>query len=714
MIKFIFTDLNIKTRKMKRSIIHYFIFMITWFLSFTGSAQVEEHKNLYSESGVGSAYMNTTYYINTDVINELTNIVDTDVDFLDVYFEDGSSISLHDVGGYSLKQIFEGQSTEGTVVDITTLRDDYYEWFKLEDGTISLIHCNAVARTAVTPENVILVTEDMFSDNGTGTQYLNTVYFAKFPATMDDMDKHDFPDDMDWLSVYVKNDSLPYERIDITQDLSGKTFKTILEENGIAMNQLVHDYKEWFLDADGNRKLLRVNMKAMKQVGNSILQKYPDLYAEGEHDRYRITAYKINVSASIDHPDLNELIPADEVDFVNIYLKGLLPNKYRMISVAITADISIRDILATADNGSAVTPDKLKDNYREWFIKENPDGSFSPVLKNINFKAVKTIGTVEKVKKITGLFSSGSSEYENIAYKVNSNATLADLEPYTMTADFVNIYTLDDQGNEVRHSLHGVKGKTLRQVFEGQSTEGTVIAVSDLRQDFVAWFRDSDDKYKLVNLNVKENIILPDAEKIIITKDLYSKSGSSVFENTAYLVKNSASESDMDEVRIDDDVEYLNVYTTDESNGNNGRFSLHGIAGKTLKEALAGANDEGITIGMDILRDNYVEWFKNSGDEFVLINLNIKAVKQTTLSAGDDPELISTSVYPNPVSDYINVSIPNNMSFKYSVYSLTGKVLLKGKSDSNKTRINVSALRSGLYILKLKSGSSVYSTKFVK
>ena len=240
-----------------------------------------------------------------------------------------------------------------------------------------------------------------------------------------------------------------------------------------------------------------------------------------------------------------------------------------------------------------------------------------------------------------------------------------------------------------------------------------------LRTDYLEWFTDKDGNAVLVNLNVKEKTALDGVEKIIITRNLFSRSGGTIFENVAYFGKRSANIDDYDKVVVDADVDYLNVYTTVENdpNATNGRYSLHDVAGKTLKEIFEGNNAENQVIDIETLRDNYVEWFQEGAQDgpLVLKMLNIKAVNQTTLGIGDNPNIILTTVYPNPVANgIINVMIKKGSSFDYTIYSMTGALMKKGSSKRNSTRIDVSSLRSGVYILKIKNDQGAYSTKFIK
>ena len=67
------------------------------------------------------------------------------------------------------------------------------------------------------------------------------------------------------------------------------------------------------------------------------------------------------------------------------------------------------------------------------------------------------------------------------------------------------------------------------------------------------------------------------------------------------------------------------------------------------------------------------------------------------------------SVYPNPATDILNIDGIDG-SCRATVYSLTGQILIC-ESDS---KINVSSLQSGIYIIQIENGSQSVTLKFVK
>ena len=77
----------------------------------------------------------------------------------------------------------------------------------------------------------------------------------------------------------------------------------------------------------------------------------------------------------------------------------------------------------------------------------------------------------------------------------------------------------------------------------------------------------------------------------------------------------------------------------------------------------------------------------------------------------------NVSVYPNPSSDMINVSLKNENISSIEVYSLSGQKIFSINMDkkTNHKNINISKLSKGLYMVNVISDNSEgYSTKFIK
>ena len=67
-------------------------------------------------------------------------------------------------------------------------------------------------------------------------------------------------------------------------------------------------------------------------------------------------------------------------------------------------------------------------------------------------------------------------------------------------------------------------------------------------------------------------------------------------------------------------------------------------------------------------------------------------------------------IYPNPTSDYLNISNIHT-DFKVQIYSILGSKLL---DYSNARRINVESLNNGVYLIKIINQNHTYSKVFVK
>lgn len=73
------------------------------------------------------------------------------------------------------------------------------------------------------------------------------------------------------------------------------------------------------------------------------------------------------------------------------------------------------------------------------------------------------------------------------------------------------------------------------------------------------------------------------------------------------------------------------------------------------------------------------------------------------------------AIYPNPVSDVLNVSFPkDSVSAQLTVYNVLGTKVLEKKITVNNYSTNVSELTSGMYLAHIQSGHKSKSFKFIK
>jgi hypothetical protein len=86
----------------------------------------------------------------------------------------------------------------------------------------------------------------------------------------------------------------------------------------------------------------------------------------------------------------------------------------------------------------------------------------------------------------------------------------------------------------------------------------------------------------------------------------------------------------------------------------------------------------------------------------------------------DDPTLSSNAfeittieMYPNPVKNgYVTISIQNSSSFNVEIYTILGQRVLNQVAEAS-TQLNVSNLKSGLYLVKITEGNQSTTKKLI-
>ena len=80
---------------------------------------------------------------------------------------------------------------------------------------------------------------------------------------------------------------------------------------------------------------------------------------------------------------------------------------------------------------------------------------------------------------------------------------------------------------------------------------------------------------------------------------------------------------------------------------------------------------------------------------------------------GIEDELAGYVIYPNPASDLLNINLSGNPEIDaYEIVDVSGKMILSKYDNSADTQIDVSKLKTGIYLLKIVSGEKVYKSRF--
>lgn len=96
------------------------------------------------------------------------------------------------------------------------------------------------------------------------------------------------------------------------------------------------------------------------------------------------------------------------------------------------------------------------------------------------------------------------------------------------------------------------------------------------------------------------------------------------------------------------------------------------------------------------------------GGSFTQLGLPFE-VNGETLAAVNDMSSNSIKIYPNPVTNMLNISSKGNIQ-DVSIMNMSGQVVLK----STDSQINVSSLAKGAYLVRATVDGKVKTTKFVK
>ena len=109
-------------------------------------------------------------------------------------------------------------------------------------------------------------------------------------------------------------------------------------------------------------------------------------------------------------------------------------------------------------------------------------------------------------------------------------------------------------------------------------------------------------------------------------------------------------------------------------------------------------------------------YFKNSGNvhvRYYVLDVNdtpIDSVDVNIVNTVDLAVLNNESIlaYPNPVTDYLNVEIPNiSIENSISVYDISGKKMFYSLLKSSINTLNFSHLKPGIYFYQISNGTTL-------
>ena len=87
-----------------------------------------------------------------------------------------------------------------------------------------------------------------------------------------------------------------------------------------------------------------------------------------------------------------------------------------------------------------------------------------------------------------------------------------------------------------------------------------------------------------------------------------------------------------------------------------------------------------------------------------------------TAAAGiSENKLLSFEMYPNPVSDVLNIQLPTGTEkAEVGVFDYTGRLVTSKIISSNDTSIDVQKLSNGIYLIRVSSDAKIGAQRFIK
>ncbi len=108
--------------------------------------------------------------------------------------------------------------------------------------------------------------------------------------------------------------------------------------------------------------------------------------------------------------------------------------------------------------------------------------------------------------------------------------------------------------------------------------------------------------------------------------------------------------------------------------------------------------------------------FGNNFYRLNMIDFDGTAQQSEVLRLNNDRESGNIKVTPNPILDYVQVSVDGalNPEASVSIVDLTGRIISTTSMSSNTMKINTTNLSSGIYLIKFSDNSSTQVVKIVK
>ncbi len=159
----------------------------------------------------------------------------------------------------------------------------------------------------------------------------------------------------------------------------------------------------------------------------------------------------------------------------------------------------------------------------------------------------------------------------------------------------------------------------------------------------------------------------------------------------------------------DSDVNFLDLGSWVPDKWYNLRIEIDHVIEKNVKYYLDNQLVHTSALGSKIVRANDLNFeFDNDGSGFIVDNIIVKDMDQLSVS---DISKTQINIFPNPTSDFINIKSDEKIK-SVKLYNASGSLV---KTENNEfSRINISNLPKGNYLLSIETGSGIETKKIIK
>lgn len=165
--------------------------------------------------------------------------------------------------------------------------------------------------------------------------------------------------------------------------------------------------------------------------------------------------------------------------------------------------------------------------------------------------------------------------------------------------------------------------------------------------------------------------------------------------------------------------------------GSEVRWNIKNAEGQTIYQGGPYVNNQTINVDITLTDDcytfNLIDTYGDGGGPVSLTDTNGLVIYSTSgnygsgesenfsvtgnpLGINENNEMV-VMMYPNPSEGIVNIQTKNNLDI--SIFDITGKLVFNAHDISNGNQLDLSALKTGLYMVKLNDGSNESTQKLI-